>query len=411
MTENIENRKFMKERYLLDKLPFAIKESRSSVKELWVNRVGELAQWKKLVEKTINGGQNTISYIVGDYGMGKTMSLFKIMSEYSQRSDVFPLYFTIKSESVHSGSIDFIFRLFENIEFIKLIENRSKNDIARSLDKIPNEAKFSDSKNAYSYMFKLPSQNKLDLGDTEWDPRSAEITLIRNLLTGKKLTTAEKKELKGKLKISHEIEIDTAKYYLSSLLIFMKGLGYRAMIILVDEFEYLFSMIKKTDRPKYFALFRSLFDLSDEVDVNPDEMVPLMIFFGISQDGYAYLNELETRSKYEGPTPFSALKRRVEKETVLTGMNKEDCKLLIEKRLGATRVIGKEAKPPIIPFSDDFVGYISEITGGRPSNIIDYCDHVLEEGMAKRIDLISADFAKKVLREKGFFTSDNQKAD
>lgn len=401
MSAEEESNKFMENNYFLTSPPFIKKGSRETVGELWVDRETELATWKNSVENAIVGHQNRLQYIVGDYGMGKTASLFKIMDEYSENRRIYSVYFTLKSEGKEQGGIDFIFRLFQNFDFEKLIENRKKAEINAALSKIPSNSRFSDARQLFSFLFRSRTQTSLLSEDEKENNFTEEKAFALKLLCGYKLSAKERKIVNVYANID---SLDTAKHYLAALLIFMKALGYLAMILLIDEFEYLFNMVKKTDQPKYFALFRSLYDLPDELGISSEDMVPIIAFFGISQEGYSYLKNFESRSRDETGTPLAALARRISGYTILAKMDKKNVELIIKVRLSKNRKTGKTEVEPLIPFSPDFVEYIFKISKGTPSYVIDYCDHVLDAGITRKVKRLDAVFAKKVLKERGFFT-------
>lgn len=56
----------------------------------------------------------------------------------------------------------------------------------------------------------------------------------------------------------------------------------------------------------------------------------------------------------------------------------------------------------LIPFTDDFVEFIHEKTGGLLRAIIIICGHVLDMGLAERVPLLNKEFARKALKERGF---------
>lgn len=390
--------KFMKETYLLEEMPFARKSPRFQLK-FWVNREEELKYWKSSVEKVARSGQNQFQYIVGDYGMGKTMSLFKILDEFNLRSDVLSTYFTLKSESKNQGGLDFMLRLIASIDLERVVKGKTAADVKKSLDKIPSSGMFEEPRKILGSIFWNPLLN--------FEPQSPVRVgkgVVADFLRGAKIPLREKKSLGIRNDINN---LEIAKYYLAALLILAKSLGHKAMVILVDEFEYLFQIVRKSEQPKYLALFRSIYDLPDEVNIPQELLTPLMVFFAVSQDGYSDLQNLEDRSQAGIRSPIAALRRRMSKPKVLVGLDEENTERLIELRLRYNRVANKIEDSSLIPFDPDFVAFIYKSAQGVPAEIIDRCDHIMDIGLARKVKRLDAKFARIALEERGFLDKSN----
>jgi gentisate 1,2-dioxygenase len=46
--------------------------------------------------------------------------------------------------------------------------------------------------------------------------------------------------------------------------------------------------------------------------------------------------------------------------------------------------------------------YVNKLTGGKPSEIIERCDHTLDLGLERKVPRLTAKFAKEVFKERGF---------
>ena len=395
--------KFMKETYLLREMPFA-KKSPSSQLKFWVNREEELKYWKISIEKVVRSGQNQLQYIIGDYGMGKTMSLYKILDEFKLSNDVLCTYFNLKSESKYQGGLDFMLRLFASIDLARIVKGRPLDDVKKSLDKIPSSSMFEEPRRILGLIFWNPLSMNESFDSNPQSPIRVGKGVAADFLRGTKLSVREKKSLGIRNDIN---DLEIAKYYLAALLIFAKSLGHKAMVILVDEFEYLFQIVRKSEQSKYLALFRSIYDLPDEVNIHQELLTPLMVFFAVSQDGYNDLQNLEDRSQAGVPSPIAALRRRTSKPTVLVGLDEKNTESLIELRLRLNRVTNEIEENPLIPFDPDFVTFIHKSAQGVPAEIIDRCDHIMDIGVAKKVKRLNAEFARKALEESGFLDKSN----
>ena len=351
--------------------------------EAWIDRENEIREWENVIQKAINVTQfNPLVFIIGDYGMGKTLSLRKIVKDHEKDKDVLPIYLNFKSEEkVKKPGLDFIQRIFKNFDFDKLKITESKLAILKDI--------YPDVYYAFKHIF-VPSK-KLD----EYLRRK----LIHFLRGEVKLSIKEMREIKI---VRNIVDVDVAKEYLIGLLYIILQNGYKVLLLAIDEFEYLFSIVPKSSQSIYLALLRSLKDLPGNVpEPLQKNIANLAMFIAISNDGLRRLTELEKLEKSTGG-PIQPLMMRVERKITLGPLSKKDTRKLIEKRLSLDRIKGRYEKDPLIPFTTDFVEYIYKLTGGRPRDIIDRCDIVLDEGLQRRVPRLTASFARKVFQERGY---------
>lgn len=403
----VSDESFLQSKYNLKSRIF--KDKTNLKFDFWVNRDEQVRKWKEVIENALEGHFNSLNFIVGDYGMGKTFSLLRIRNDFKKRDDVFQTYLSLVSETKYKGGLDFIFRLFKSIDFNQASTNKPSDLIAQALSKIPNELTFHTARNVLSQVL-LGTSQSVDtslFGDLPKHVVSSS-DLGYRFLCGETLNSKEQKKLQiSSKKID---DLDDAKKYLASWLIVMRGLGYKAILILVDEFEYLFSLVNSTEQQKYMALLRSLHDLSDETGIMQDEMANLIFFFATSNDGWKLFDVSEERSRGIKPGPLSALKRRLGDVTVLEPFDKEKTKELIEIRMKYDRVRKKFEDKPLIPYTEDFVDFIYELTNGNPHLVLTRCDHVMDAGLSERIETLDARFAESVLKARGFYYTKGENA-
>ena len=184
----------------------------------------------------------------------------------------------------------------------------------------------------------------------------------------------------------------------------MKNLGYKALLLSIDEFEYLFSLVSKSQYSIYLALLRGLYDFPIGLDItsDKDKLANMILFIGISEDGWDKLKEIEKKEISEGG-PTRPLMRRVNLETTLLNFDRKNTEELIKKVLSYNRVTKYFEEDPLIPFTKDFVDYIYELTEGLPSAVKVRCAQVLDAGLADRVSLLTREYAQKVLEERGFY--------
>ena len=129
-------------------------------------------------------------------------------------------------------------------------------------------------------------------------------------------------------------DVDIAIEYLMGLLFLIKKSGYPNLVIALDEFEYLFSLVPKNSQPIYLALLRRLYDLRSRIPEDLREMTSnILMFIAISADGERRLNEIQDIEQSTGG-PSVPLKRRIASNVItLTALPLEAGIQLIERRL------------------------------------------------------------------------------
>jgi len=393
--------KFLREKYGLKETvieDFSRDKAEEEDLKFWTNREKEFDDWKNILEKSIQIHKNFIVFIIGSYGRGKTLSLLKIKDEAEKnfKETIFPVYLSFKGEEKSKPGLDFIFRIFKSINFDKLVRNRNYNEIIEAINKIPEN--FDESKNLLKAIYGW-NRKQLSLQKPATKDEKAKMALY--FLRGEiKPTISQLKELGIMRKID---SVDIAKEYLAAILYFMKNLGYKALLLSIDEFEYLFSLVSKSQYSIYLALLRGLYDFPIGLDItsDKDKLANMILFIGISEDGWDKLKEIEKKEISEGG-PTRPLMRRVNLETTLLNFDRKNTEELIKKVLSYNRVTKYFEEDPLIPFTKDFVDYIYELTEGLPSAVKVRCAQVLDAGLADRVSLLTREYAQKVLEERGF---------
>lgn len=366
---------FIEKEYKLRESPFREIVATELLLKSWVDREKQITEWNNLIEKAVNSKSNFFGFIIGDYGMGKTMSLLKIIEDSKKYKEIFPVYLNFLGEQKpRNPGIDFIQKIFKSIDFEKLpIKKDKKVSINVS----------SEVKSVYE---------KILYGEEEIKK------LALYFLRGE--VRPNQSQLK-KLGVIRKIDdIEVAKEYLSSLLYLLKSSGFSTLLLAIDEFEYLFSLVSKASQSIYLAVLRGLYDLTI-LKSKADSIANILFFIAVSDDGWRRMQDLEKREVSTGG-PIKPLMRRVQGKIALKALSKEDTKELIEKRLSLNRISGEFTRKPLIPFDEGFVKCVHNLTQGKPSDIIVRCDHVLDAGLEARIPKLTENFAKQVFEKRGF---------
>ncbi len=366
---------FIEEEYKLKGRPFQMIVATELLLKSWVGREPQVKEWNDLVEKAINSKSNFLSFIIGDYGMGKTMSLLKIIEDSNEHKEIFPVYLNFHGEQKsRNPGIDFIQRIFKSIDFKKLPIKKDKEFSINTSSEV---------KSVYE---------KILYGEEEIKK------LALYFLRGE--VRPNQSQLK-KLEVVRKIDdIEVAKEYLTGFLYLLKSSGFSTLLLTIDEFEYLFSLVSKANQSIYLAVLRGLYDLTIQKP-KANNIANVLFFIAVSEDGWRRMQDLEKREASIGG-PIQPLMRRVQSKLPLEALSKQNTERLIEKRLSLNRIEGELAEEPLIPFTNDFVEYVYKLTRGRPSDIIVRCDHVLDAGLAARVQRLTGSFAKQVFEERGF---------
>lgn len=371
---------FIKKVYGLERDPFdTYVASPDQVQLYMAGRKVEKSKWTKVIQ-TKRGRGNSINFIIGDFGLGKTFSLYYILDQFKNEPGLLVRYLKfLPEDSIRRFGVDFVHRIFRAIGADYMREHLSLDPIQEFKKVLPEPA---------NVLMRLLDGSPL----------------AKTFLCGEAPLT--KAEL-SKLGIVRKIDrTEVAKEYLIALLILLKQGGVNSLVLLIDEVEYIFSQMRGAQLGNVFNTLRDFYDLAQSPQVVQTGM-PLsnMIwFFGISAGGWATLTQLGKREQVQG-APVQALLSRRDEVIDLTPLNPSESKKLIELRLKYNRTPKLTEKPkPLIPYTEEFVEYVAQLTLGNPRDIIKVCEYVLQDGLQKGVSLLTVDFAKGVLEDRGMRT-------
>lgn len=372
--------KFIEDKYGLAKNPFLDRIARESWLSTWVDRDEQLSQWQAVISNLEAPQKNYIVFIIGDYGRGKTQSLMKIIAEAEKHNVILPAFLNFRGEQKPTApGLDFIFRIFKSIDFRGLREIYG-DKLQIAVEAIPDDL----------------DEVKTVLKNLCFAEQSVQNMALYFLRGEFKPTKADLRQLGIIRKID---DIDIAKEYLAGILNLLKTLGFQTLLLAVDEVEYLFSLVSKPQQSIYLALLRGLFDFPLGIPKKTGDIAKIAIFLAISEDGYRRLRDIEKEEMASGG-PTRPLLDRVDIETRLAALTKQYARELIIKRLHFDRIEGRYTKQPLIPFEENFIDFIWEITEGVPRDIIVKCMHVLDAGIEKGIPRLNREIAEALLRER-----------
>jgi len=373
---------FMETEYKLKIDPFA---SKVDISAPMAGRKKEKKAWDQIIKQRAGQKGNSFNFIIGDYGLGKSLSLYSICKEVGEnQKEIVPIFITLLPEdSIRKFGLEFIQRIFDKFdvkEMKAVLSKVGKNDFDDLKEIMPEPANIFE---------RIKKGEKMAL-DFITSDHVLDTKELKQLGVGRKLDST-----------------DRAKDYLLAFLYLLKRGGFSSLLLAVDEVEYIFSQMRGSKISLAFNTLRGIHDLQQSHDkaLKLGDIANMIFFFGISEDGWRRLTvDLQKREKSQGG-PIQPFMDRKDNVITLEPLDKDETKELIELRLSESRTtMGTISKKPLIPFSDDFVAYVFDLTKGRPRDIVRRCDTVLLEGLEQKIPLITVSFAKKVYESHGLFT-------
>ncbi len=372
---------FLEQQYKLHADPFDGKVSNFPP---MAGREKEKKVWEQILKQRAGQRGNSFNFIIGDYGTGKSFTLYKIFEDAkNEYPNILPIFMPLLSEdTARKFGLDFIQRIFEKFElsdFKKLLSKTSSQD--------------------FTYLKNILHEPGIIL---EKIKKGDQVAFA--FLRGDR--SFNDKEMKA-LGIVRKIDsTDRAKDYLLAFLYLLKKANINSLLLAIDEVEYIFSQMRGAKISQAFATLRGIFDLQQAHNkaIELRETSNMIFFFGISEDGWRRLTvDLQKREKAEGG-PIQPFMDRKDRTITLGPLSEKETKELIELRLKYDRIKNYSSKEPLIPFTEEFVKYVFKLTLGKPRDIVERCDHVLLDGLEQKIPLITVDFAKKVYASHGLTT-------
>jgi len=354
----------LKDVYGFRKYPF-------SLQDFGYPMVGRDKEWKRIVqriEQSLQKDGNEIIFIRGDYGMGKSFTLAGLYDEFSSRNEYYVLrpIPLLSSEQTSKFSVDLANRLFEKIgtEEIVRLTKRAKMSwhgrISPRADEIFSKILSIDKKEV-EQAFSMLTSSKLQ-------PRDGQA-----LLFGLQFVLAHNKK--------------------------------RALLLLIDEFEYILTL-GKTKLSQLAQTLRELYDRQSdfEKEFGHGESAKIIFVYATSPGGWERLEQTAagkraglTGTAGIGVAPFH---RRVLQTNIidLEPLNKPSTHKLIETRM---QYRDKKLIPVYIPFTEDFIDYIYQMSKGRPDEIVKLCDMIFLQAHVKKLMKVDQKSAKEILQELG----------
>jgi len=346
------------------------------------DRTEEWARVEGVLKSAFSGRGPRILLLLGDYGIGKTFILEKIYQSLSKdervlivRGDV--LYekriAIMESEPRWSKfGLDFITRIFDNIDRQKLTDVMSKANLPKFRSKFTKifQAIAGGDENAFKYITgeKVPAK------------------ILQNYNLSAPLSDSP-------------MVIQLFFEFLRAI----KHAAYDNLLVLVDEFEYITSVLGEKKITQILNTFRQIYDDFGIYDRRYSNNLAKPIFmFAVSPGGWDSLRELdETARKKTGGGGIAPFMERISKKDIITlrAFSLEDSLELVQLRLNEARA--KRSANPLSPFTKKCIEFVHRVSFNKPRNVLQYCKILLEDASEEGIKEIDGADAKRILGKYG----------
>jgi hypothetical protein len=179
--------------------------------------------------------------------------------------------------------------------------------------------------------------------------------------------------------------------------------NYNNFLLLLDEFEYILSVLGEKKITQILNTFREIFDsFGYYTDRCPEGIAKPIYVFAISPGGWGRLEDLEgSARKKTGGGGIAPFMERVQKRDIirLKPFTMENSKELVMLRLSEART--KKIGDPFHPFTEGAIEYVHSASFNKPRNVIQYCGILLEDALEENLERIDVSSAERILGRYG----------
>jgi hypothetical protein len=334
-----------------------------------VGRTAEQQAWQELIDRRAGARGSSLNFIIGDYGMGKSHSLYHIKKYCDARADVAAVIMKFLSEDeLRNFGVDFVRRIFKSLD----------DDTKVVLRRLTRPRALTALRDHTDVIMKYVRDD------------SVAVTV----LTGGKPTKTELNAA-GIRRTLESTEV--ALEFLAALLSMLHQANRLSLVLCIDEAEYIFSQTNARKTALIFNSIRAIYDLPGGTTLGVDlaPLANIIFFFAISVAGWQRFNTLEKVERSQGG-PIQPLITRIEKTINLSRLNRSETGDLVSEYLKTSRTEKKKLDNPLIPYDEDFVDYVFALTKGLPRDIVTRCDYVISEGLKDKVTQLTKRYAREV---------------
>lgn len=363
------NQNELRKLYHLTSNPFS---SRVQIDTPLAGRKREQGTWKDILSGKSGTRGCSLNFVIGDYGMGKTHTLYHIKKDCDDMGRISSVIIKLLPEDeIRNFGMDFVRRIFKSADA----------ETKRSLSRIRKPRAEAS----------LPEHVKIIQRYCRND------AVCTRLLTAGKVSQRELTAAKVHTVLDNT---ETALEFLAALLSMLHDAQIRSLVLCVDEAEYIFSQMTSRKAALVFNSLRAMYDLpeSPNLGLPLQPIANIIFFFAISTAGMEKLRKMEKVESHQGG-PIQPLLTRVHRSISLARLSQEETHQLVEIYLKTCRTTGKRLSSPLIPYTKAFVDYVYSLTKGHPRGIVERCDYVITEGLKDHIKQITKEYAKEVFNK------------
>lgn len=353
-----------------------------------VPRIGRDLEWQRLHQlvSSASASRSPITgVLLGTYGAGKSFLLWQLARSLEP--------------SKKSGILTF--------GPIRLVDPEQKKDFTRSMvlrlfsrgielesQLVPLLAGVSPSK------IKAPTGVRpyLDLLFALTRPESAQVA--RRVLTGGRALRKEAEQA-GIVEASQIKTSDDAIALLQALQLIGRAAGISAIVLIIDEVEYI-DALPQTQRTAVLDSLKHLWDHEVDFFSKGAEASQLLMLLAATPNFWQRMKlQISTQAgRGQSGVGFTPFFKRILPSDVIempAELSDTEARQLIASRMGDVKP-GQKPED-VIPFTDDYVDYVYQLSQGLPRQIIEICGVVLQEAAQQRLKSIDAAQARKILRD------------
>lgn len=349
---------------------------------------GRDEEWKKItafLSESLQGQGTRGFLLLSDYGYGKTFFMNKIREQLEDPNSNLPKseeticspVVLAETEPASSTSFEYVTKVFEGIGCSRIFEiagNIREADIALK---------------DFSRSFKPILEGLLK--------ESEEAFLW---LTGVTLTPEQRKALNVTSKFNSK---DSLVVFLDFLRM-MKLAGFSNLVVLVDEFEYAVNVYSQKNLTSLFHTFKNIYD-KFTAGGGSTNFANHIQFLAMTPRGWEVVTDLEAMKKKVGGggiTPWLERMRFEKNQLTLGPVSDEAGMQIITDRINEMRVKFKKVPYNTFPFiQPSFFDQMLKMSGGKPRNLLDFSEIVLEEAAKQGLKEISGADAVRILQGYG----------
>jgi len=348
--------------YYLERDPF-------SLQDYTIDMAGRDAEWRQIVmrvEQALQRSGNDIIVMLGDYGMGKTYTLWRMHEHYKGTGELcvtepVPL---LGSETISRFAVDLVGRTLQRIGF------------GRVRDLIV------EAGNAWE----------------DYVDNPLVVDMLRSLASDD-----AKVQHKGLDRLMKNRDNVIAQGLLFAFQFILAAAGRRGFLWLIDEFENIM-VLSPAKVTQLINTLRVVYDRQAEFEMRygPDRSAKIVFTLASSPAGWDRLTKLTQdamrRTGGAGVAPFA---QRILSTNVisLAPLDINGCRQLIARRLQKNR--SRPAEGPLIPYDEEFVEFVFELAAGVPRRILGFTTVVLIDALEQDLARITVDAARSILEKEG----------